>query len=56
MTKEKDKQERPIVLIQPQTANTIGVKVITNNGTAWLYISHNSITVNPDGLEVEVRP
>jgi hypothetical protein len=56
MTTNMSTQERPVVSVQAQTANTTGVKIIANSGTAWLVISHDCITVKAEGLEVEVRP
>ncbi len=49
-------QERPSITVSPQTANTIGISVTTQNGTAWLVIGHDGIIITPKGLEVEVRP
>lgn len=49
-------QNRPVVSVQAQTANTTGVKIITNNGTAWIVVSHDALTIKSEGLEVEVRP
>lgn len=52
----KAKQERPVVHVYAQTANTTGIKIITEGGVVWIVATHNAITVNSDGLEVEVRP
>lgn len=56
MSEKKDKQERPVVSVEAQTANTTGIQIIAENGTAWLVATHNCITIKSDGLKVEVRP
>ena len=50
------KQDRPVVSVQAQTTNTTSIKIITNNGVAWINISHDCLTIKSSDLEVEVRP
>jgi hypothetical protein len=51
-----DKSQRPSVTIHAQTATSIGIEILTKEGGAWIVVEHESITIAPKNLEVEVKP
>jgi hypothetical protein len=48
--------ERPVVHVKPQTANSTGIKIVTNSGQVWIVASDNGVIVQSDSLEIQVRP
>ncbi len=48
------KQERPTVKIEALTANTVGIKIVTENGDAWIVATHDGIRIE-GAMNIEVR-